>query len=702
VKLNLTHALSLDCHPIMAAASSDGSGLRSWWTLLGGVAVASSALTTLSILGVQRLHRKQRRHELEEDIRRATKGHGKDDSHGKEGFVERKATELGNGDIPEADTAVPRYLAALTASQEGVTSQASSPRPSSRPSSTGAHFHHLARQPSLQMKPSLSSASSIRDFQSITPTYDESLIREQLSRNYSFLGDEAMSKVRDAFVVVVGAGGVGSWCALMLLRSGVGRLRLIDFDQVSLSSLNRHACANLADVGKPKVVVCKEHFAQIAPWAEVEAQVEIFRGSDAARLLGQSKADTSGKSMEPTYVIDAIDNLETKVDLLAYCYKNRVQCFSSMGAGAKADPGQIQIADLNMTAEDPLARRVRRGLRAQNIWSGGAMLPKKEANRSRKEGATPKGHAPKKSKREKQQKQEASAIEEEKKSKTKREEDHQATLEKLESRDTTTASNKLKLQSSGRRAEIKGRQPSTPAEAMTVPSNGSETVGYSRYSVSRRASTASSRGSAQFFSPLSTPDEEGSRSFESQMFKDGIEETFRLPEAVETNEAAKDDSAAKRPALSTLLSESSSSEAGPSRRTSSLKELVAEDVRSSQSGKVARRSTSGVSLMEDVEEEVVVEEHEAAFKIMCVYSNEKSDTRLLPLDEEEFQRGKVEELAALEDFRVRILPVLGPLPAMFGLAAATYVICDIAGKRLETVPWKNRRKTYDKVSFPSP
>ncbi|PWN34044.1 uncharacterized protein FA14DRAFT_148207 [Meira miltonrushii] len=391
----------------MVVPSSEPSWTRSWTTFTAGVAVASSAITLISILGFQRFNRQRRRHELEDDIKDAM----------------RKARNSSDNNDEQAK---------------------SLDRKSTKP-------HEAFR-------------------------YDESLIREQLSRNYSFLGEESMQKLRDSFVIVVGAGGVGSWCALMLLRSGVGRLRLIDFDQVSLSSLNRHACANLADVGRPKVQVCKEHFANIAPWCDVDARVEIFRGSEAKRLLGPAKADPSKKlpQMQPTYVVDCIDNMDTKVDLLAFCYHNKIPCFSSMGAGAKADPSQIQVADLNTTSEDPLARRVRRGLRAKGIWGGDAEQAAKEADR---------------------------------------------------------------------------------AEQMS----------------------------------------------------------------------------------------------------------------------------------------------EKPYTIMCVYTNEKSDMRLLPLDEEEFQKGSVDELAALEDFRVRILPVLGPLPAMFGLAAATFIICEISGRQLETLPWKARRKTAERT-----
>lgn len=685
----------------MTALSSERSWARSSWTIIGGVAVASSAATTLCILGIQRLHRRHRRFELEEDIRRATKGHSM--ARGRE---ELQKGEVGTGEgrsekgeSHEIEFATPKYLATLAASQEGVPSQSSTPRPNSAAHSTSSNNfqHHLSSRASMQMRPSLSTSSSTRNVPAPLPLYDETLIREQLSRNYSFLGEEAMSKLRNSFVIVVGAGGVGSWCALMLLRSGIGKLRLIDFDQVSLSSLNRHACANLADVGRPKVVVCKEHFAHIAPWAEVETQVEIFRGADAARLLGPSKDELS---TYPTYVVDAIDNLDTKVDLLAYCYKNKIKCFSSMGAGAKADPGQIQIADLNMTAEDPLARKVRRSLRARNIWTGGAMLSKQEiqktCNSKDSSDKTPKA----KGRRENKEKP-VSSSSSSSSSQAKKEADHKAALDKLESKAGQTAAKKL--ESSGRGADL---YQITKQEPTSTPINGTEGLGFSRYSTSRRTSTASSRGSSQFFSPLATPEEEkGPPLLDAAKVEEQIKEKFPLPESGQSSllsEEQKSDEIPQRPSLATLLSGSSSSEADSSRRMSSLKELMAEDVRSSQSGNLARRSISGIaSCMEDLEEEAIIVDtkrhDEEPFKIMCVYSNEKSDTRLLPLDEEEFQKGNVEELAALEDFRVRILPVLGPLPAMFGLAAATYVICDIGGRELETVPWKNRRKTYERV-----
>ncbi|KAF9115413.1 hypothetical protein BGX27_007913 [Mortierella sp. AM989] len=190
--------------------------------------------------------------------------------------------------------------------------------------------------------------------------FDEELIREQLAKNIAFLGEEGVEKLRKSFVIIVGAGGVGSWATSMLIRSGVGKVRIIDFDQVSLSSLNRHATAVQADVGTPKVVAMKKAFASIAPWVEVDARVELFQEDSAEELL----------SGNPDYVIDAIDNINTKLALLKFCYDRKIPVMSSMGAGAKADPSRVQISDISETFEDPLARAVRRKIKAMGVDTG--------------------------------------------------------------------------------------------------------------------------------------------------------------------------------------------------------------------------------------------------------------------------------------------------------------------------------------------
>lgn len=113
----------------------------------------------------------------------------------------------------------------------------------------------------------------------------ELILNEQLTRTLAFLGPEPSLKLRSSFIIVIGLGGVGSHAVTMLLRSGVQRIRLVDFDQVTLSSLNRHAVATRADVGLSKVVVVKNHLNRIIPSAQIEACVELFSASSASRLL---------------------------------------------------------------------------------------------------------------------------------------------------------------------------------------------------------------------------------------------------------------------------------------------------------------------------------------------------------------------------------------------------------------------------------
>jgi len=110
-------------------------------------------------------------------------------------------------------------------------------------------------------------------------------VREQLARNYAFLGEAGVARVRAASVVIVGCGGVGSWAAVMLARSGVAQLRLVDFDYVTLSSLNRHATAALADVGTPKVLCVARALRAIAPFVRVEPRVELWRGDASGTEL---------------------------------------------------------------------------------------------------------------------------------------------------------------------------------------------------------------------------------------------------------------------------------------------------------------------------------------------------------------------------------------------------------------------------------
>ncbi|CAK9013829.1 Cysteine synthase 2 (CS 2) (Cysteine synthase-like protein) (CSl) (O-acetylserine (thiol)-lyase 2) (OAS-TL 2) (O-acetylserine sulfhydrylase 2) [Durusdinium trenchii] len=177
----------------------------------------------------------------------------------------------------------------------------------------------------------------------------------------------------DAPVVVVGLGGVGSHCAHALLRASgasgtIRRLRLIDFDRVSLSSLNRHAVALRRDVGLPKVASCAEHFRAISPTLQVDARDAMFTAEAAEELLLQS---ATGEVENPRLVVDCIDDVKTKVELLAFCSARGLPVVSALGSGAKDDPTKICVAQgLRDIDNDPLATKLRKACSTQGMdWS---------------------------------------------------------------------------------------------------------------------------------------------------------------------------------------------------------------------------------------------------------------------------------------------------------------------------------------------
>ncbi|RWW75213.1 hypothetical protein BHE74_00016774 [Ensete ventricosum] len=131
--------------------------------------------------------------------------------------------------------------------------------------------------------------------------------------------------------------------------------------KVSLSSLNRHAVANRDDVGTPKAICLQKHFAAIFPECIVEARVQLYDPSSEEEIL----------SGHPDFVLDCIDNIDTKVALLAACVRRGLKVLSAMGAGARADPTRIRVADLRESTNDPLSRVVRYRLRKDHGIEGG-------------------------------------------------------------------------------------------------------------------------------------------------------------------------------------------------------------------------------------------------------------------------------------------------------------------------------------------
>ncbi|MDX1536137.1 tRNA cyclic N6-threonylcarbamoyladenosine(37) synthase TcdA [Arsukibacterium sp.] len=177
-----------------------------------------------------------------------------------------------------------------------------------------------------------------------------------IGRLYGSVALEAFSR---AHVCVIGIGGVGSWAAEALARSGVGEITLIDLDDVCISNINRQLHALTDTVGQDKVAVMAQRINAINPECIVH-QVEDFIATDNLSQLITPQMD---------YVIDAIDSIKAKVALLAHCKRNKIRVISTGGAGGQTDPTQIRIADLTQTINDPLLAKVRNTLRRDYNYS---------------------------------------------------------------------------------------------------------------------------------------------------------------------------------------------------------------------------------------------------------------------------------------------------------------------------------------------
>jgi tRNA A37 threonylcarbamoyladenosine dehydratase len=166
-------------------------------------------------------------------------------------------------------------------------------------------------------------------------------------------GEQALERFNQSHVCVIGIGGVGSWAAEALARSGVGTLTLIDLDDICVTNTNRQIHALASSIGQPKTKVMRERILAINPDCDCR-EVEDFITVDNLRETITAEFD---------YIIDAIDSIKAKTALIAHCKRNKIKLVTVGGAGGQIDPTQIQIADLAKTIQDPLAAKVRSELR---------------------------------------------------------------------------------------------------------------------------------------------------------------------------------------------------------------------------------------------------------------------------------------------------------------------------------------------------
>lgn len=179
-------------------------------------------------------------------------------------------------------------------------------------------------------------------------------MNEQFSRTQLLLGTDGMEKLKNASVAVFGVGGVGSYTAEALARSGVGKITLIDNDIVSASNLNRQLIALHSTIGMKKVLVAKQRILDIVPSAEVTALDCFYTGSEV---------DINGFD----YIADAIDTVSSKLALIEDAYKLGIPIISSMGTGNKLDPLKLTVTDIYKTETCPLAKVMRHELRKRAV-----------------------------------------------------------------------------------------------------------------------------------------------------------------------------------------------------------------------------------------------------------------------------------------------------------------------------------------------
>ena len=183
----------------------------------------------------------------------------------------------------------------------------------------------------------------------------------EFSRSELLLGRDGMEKLKRSRIAVFGIGGVGSYAAEALARSGVGELDLIDDDVVSLSNINRQLIALHSTIGRVKTDVLAERLKDINPELELNVVPEYIKDEKTDEILDSEKFD---------YIVDAIDTLSPKLALIKGALDRNIPLVSSMGAGAKLDPTKMEICDISKTHHCPLAHMLRKRLHKMGIRRG--------------------------------------------------------------------------------------------------------------------------------------------------------------------------------------------------------------------------------------------------------------------------------------------------------------------------------------------
>ena len=189
---------------------------------------------------------------------------------------------------------------------------------------------------------------------------------QTFARFSMMVGEDGIDKLRNSHVIVFGVGGVGSYTVEALARSGVGHITMVDFDEISESNINRQLHSLRSTIGKSKIDVMKDRILDINPDCKVEL-VRRLVYDDVDEVLGNNIYD---------FVVDAIDVIGSKINLIEYCVKNEINIISSMGFGNKMHPEMVEIAKIKNTSVCPMARTIRSILKKKGITNVPAVFSK--------------------------------------------------------------------------------------------------------------------------------------------------------------------------------------------------------------------------------------------------------------------------------------------------------------------------------------
>ena len=182
-------------------------------------------------------------------------------------------------------------------------------------------------------------------------------MEDQFSRTRLLIGEDGIKKLNASTVAIFGIGGVGSYVVEALARAGVGNFVLVDKDVVSITNINRQIHATLKTIGLPKVEVMKKRILDINPDASVKIFNEFYLPDNAEKMIDKSYS----------YIVDAVDTITAKIDLVVRANELKIPIISAMGAGNKLDPTKFEVSDIFNTSVCPLAKVMRKELKARNI-----------------------------------------------------------------------------------------------------------------------------------------------------------------------------------------------------------------------------------------------------------------------------------------------------------------------------------------------